>query len=168
MGTVAVVLALLWAFGGDLDPAPEEEGLTADEADVSDDTGSDDAGGDSAEDGDDGDSGDTEPPGEPVEAPPELRQNVGILNATSVQGLASRAQERFESGGWVVPAIGSYSQSIDTSTIYYPSGMEESAEALQAQFPEITRIEPTIPGLAQDRLVVILAQDYADAVGDTG
>jgi hypothetical protein len=168
VGTVAVVLALLWAFGGDLDPESGEEDLAAEEADASDPESEPDADSDDGTVDGDEEAGSEEPPGEPVEAPPELRQNVGILNATAVQGLASRAQERFQSGGWTVPAIGSYSQPVDTSTIYYPPDMEESAEALRAQFPEITRSEPTIPGLARDRLVVILAQDYADAVGDTG
>jgi hypothetical protein len=164
-GTIAVVMALLWAFGDNLDAEPEE-GLAAEDSELTDDVGDSDE--DTNDDESEADADQDEPPGDPVIAPPELRETVGILNATSVSGLATRAKERFEAGGWSVPAVGDYSQQVEASTIYYPPGMEDSAEALRAQFPEIRRIEQTIPGLAQDRLVVILAQDYADAVGDTG
>jgi hypothetical protein len=51
--------------------------------------------------------------------------------------------------------------------VYYPPELEESAEALQAQFPEIVRTAPTESGLAQDRLVVILGHDYAEAIGES-
>jgi hypothetical protein len=163
-GTVVVVMALLWAFGDNLDSEPEE-GLAAEDSEFTDDLDdSDESTNDEAE----ADADQDEPPGDPVTAPPELRETVGILNATSVSGLATRAKERFEAGGWSVPAVGDYSQQVEASTIYYPPGLEDSAAALRGQFPEIRRIEPTIPGLAQDRLIVILAQDYADAVGDTG
>lgn len=175
VGTVAVVLALLWAFGGDLESGDDTGDVAAGESDFDDaDEGGSAEGDDGSDgDGDDGDDGGgddstTEPPADPVTAPPELRQPLGILNATSIGGLASRAQVRFQEGGWTVPAIGDYSQSIAATTVYYPSGLEESAAALQAQFPEIQRIEPTVPGLAQDRLIVVLAQDYADAVDDAG
>jgi hypothetical protein len=173
VGTVAVVFGLLWAFGSDIDPNETAEDPAAEAEDLPEEV---------ATDGDAGDEGvgengegtetetpteETEAPAEPVTAPPELRTPVGILNATSVSGLAARAQERFEDGGWSVPAIDSTSREIEATTVYYPSGLEESAEALQAQFPELVRIAPTEPGLAQDRLVVILGDDYAEAAGET-
>ena len=164
VGTIAVVLALLWAFGGDVDSDGDDGDPVAGETEL--------PAGDDDSDDDDVSDDEAEPeatePAAPVSAPAELRQPVGILNATSVSGLATRAQVRFQEAGWSVPAVGDYSQSIEATTVYYPSGLEESAEALRAQFPEITRAEPTIPGLAQDRLIVILSQDYADAVGDSG
>lgn len=162
VGTVAVVLALLWAFGGDLESDPEQEDVAAAEESGS----GDDPSETDEEAGGEDDGGATEPPPEPVTAPPELRLPVGILNATAVPGLAGRAQARLQDGGWTVPAIGDYSQGVEASTVFFPPGMEESAEALRAQFPEIARVEPTIAGLAQDRLIVILGDDYADAVDD--
>jgi hypothetical protein len=175
VGTVAVVLGLLWAFGSDIDPDQTADDPVAEDGDLSDDGAADEPAGEDEEAG--GESGegtepeapteDPESPAEPVTAPPDVRTPVGVLNATSVSGLAARAQERFEDGGWSVPAIDSTSREIEATTVYYPSGLEESAEALQAQFPEIARTAPTEPGLAQDRLVVILGDDYAEAVGDT-
>ncbi len=181
VGTVAVVLALFWAFGSDIDPNRTDDDLAAEDGDLPD---------DGAAAGDDGDGADdesgehtgedtsdepepetptdeAEPPSDPVTAPPELRIPVGILNGTSIGGLAARAQERFQDGGWDVPAIDSTSREIEATTVYYPSGLEESAEALRAQFPEITRTAPTEGGLAQDRLVVILMDDYAEAMGES-
>ena len=170
VGTVAVVLALLWAFGSDIDPGRSDDDLVAEDGEPADA----DAGTDEAAESEAGDETETEPPDEeteppadPVTAPPELRTPVGILNGTSITGLAGSAQERLEEGGWSVPAIDTTSREIEATTVYYPPGLEESAEALQAQFPEIARTAPTEPGLAQDRLVVILAQDYAEAMGQT-
>ncbi len=169
VGTVAVVLGLLWAFGSDIDPSLTADDPVAEEGDQPDDDAA------AQEDGEPEEGEDvatatpteeTEPPAEPVTAPPELRTAVGILNATSITGLAARAQERLEEGGWSVPAIDSTSREIEATTVYYPAGLEESAEALRAQFPEIARTAPTEPGLAQDRLVVILAEDYVAAIGE--
>jgi len=101
-------------------------------------------------------------------APPELRSDVGILNATDVSGLAHAAREALEAGGWRVPATDTYSGDIEVTTVYYPPGEQESAQALAAQFPEIKAVEPTIEGLTSIRLVLILADDYAEAVGAGG
>jgi hypothetical protein len=176
VGTVAVVLALLWAFGSDIDPDSSDEDPVAEDGDLPDDGADEDS--DDTGDGEDGEPDEpaedepteqSESPAEPVTAPPELRTQVGILNATAIAGLAARAQERFEEGGWSVPAIDSTSRDVDATTVYYPTeDLMASAEALAAQFPEIVQVEPTVTGLAQDRLVVILGPDYAEAVGDTG
>lgn len=175
VGTVAVVLALLWAFGSDLDPGRSDDDLVADDSGVEEEaegaTGGETeppaGGSESPSEETEAPSEETEPPADPVTAAPELRTPVGILNGTSITGLAGRAQERLEDGGWPVPAIDTTSRQIDATTVYYPPGLEESAEALLAQFPEIVRMAPTEPGLAQDRLVVILAPDYAEAMGET-
>ena len=66
-----------------------------------------------------------------------------------------------------MPATDTYTDDIAVTTVYYPPGAEESAQALAAQFPEIQAVEPTIPGLTSSRLVLILADDYAEAV-ETG
>jgi hypothetical protein len=194
VGTVAVVIGLLFLFGDDGsggsddatagDDAAEGDEALADEenpdgesataepdADPTGDgaeTGDGDSSGESDEGGDGQDS--DGPPPTPVEAPAELRTPVGILNSTDVAGLAAGAQERFIDGGWDVPVTTNYSGDVDGTTAYYPSDdLQESAEALQAQFPEIRFVEPTPSGsnLARDRILVILADDYADAVGTT-
>lgn len=169
VGTIGVVAGLLWLFGGELEPRDPEDDVpveSAEEAEVDEDVNDEGAEPDEAEP-----TGEAEPPTEPadpVTAPPELREIVGILNGTSITGLAGRAQERFQAGGWTVPAIDTTSREVAETTVYYPEGMEESARALMAQFPEIAEAEPTAPGLAADRLIVILADDYAEATGETG
>jgi LytR cell envelope-related transcriptional attenuator len=154
LGTVAVVFGLLTIFGNVDTPA----------------------GGDNAAAGTgtpapttsaDGTASAQQTPAEPVTAPPELRSEVGILNATDVDGLAGQAQEALEDGGWSVPATDTYSGDIEVTTVYYPPDEAESARALAAQFPEIRAVEPTIEGLTSSRLVLVLADDYAEAVGAT-
>lgn len=110
-------------------------------------------------------TGDTEPPDAPVTAPPQVREQVGIANQTSVDGLAESARKRLEAGGWEVPAVSSFHGSVPETTVYYPDGMRAAAEALSAQFPEIGRIQPTFEGLNPTRLVVVLVEDYLDEVG---
>jgi hypothetical protein len=108
------------------------------------------------------------PPPTPVTAPPDLRGPVGILNGTDVTGLARSAQERLEAGGWEVPVIDTYSQGLATTTVFYPDGLQESAEALADQFPEITQVEPTIPNLTTQWLVLVVGDDYVEAVENPG
>jgi hypothetical protein len=202
---VAVVLGLLWLFGGEVndstpddvaaagnDPGPGNDGADA--------TGS---GGGSTSSGQpsghsgeptsgptDGDTASPEPSDgftspEPTDsfssaptdssspgpdssattAPPQLRAPVGIVNQTSVNGLAEYAQQRLEDGGWDVPAIGVFDGVVPETTVYYPEGMREAAQALAAQFPEIGRIQPTFEGLNPNRLVLVIVDDYVNEVG---
>lgn len=168
-GTIAVVLALLWAFGDEGAPASEEgetvaEGEQPEEAGATDEDAAADA---EADDQATATPEATEPASEPETAPPELRSPVGILNATSVPGLAAEAQQLLEQGGWEVPAIANYSGELTETTIYYPDeSLLESAEALAAQFPEIGAVEPTIAGLARNRLVLIVTSDWAETHGN--
>ncbi len=157
LGTVAVVAGLLVLFGEDGDSADDAETVAE-----STQTSSPDPSAGAATPPTDG------PPPTPVTAPPELRGRVGILNATDVTGLASSAQERLEAGGWEVPVIDTYSQSLATTTVFYPDGMQESAEALAAQFPEITQVEPTTASLTTQWLVLVVGDDYVEAVENTG
>ena len=155
-GTVAVVFGLLAVFGNDGEPAGGDDAAAAGSCTPS------------ASSSADGTAPAQETPATPVTAPPELRAEVGILNATDVPGLAAQAQETLEDGGWPVPATDTYSGEVAVTTVYYPPGEQESARALAAQFPEITAVEPTIEGLTSIRLVLVLADDYAEAVGSGG
>lgn len=158
VGTVAVVLGLLVLTGG------QAEDSTPD--DVAADVGPEDPAATSTE------PPPTETPSTPAEPPPppeetgpvtaapEVREPVGILNQTSINGLAAGAKERLEAGGWEVPSTGDFTGTVPETTVYYPDGMKAAAEALSAQFPEIGRIQPSFDGLNQSRLVVILVEDY--------
>jgi hypothetical protein len=154
LGTVAVVFGLLTVFGNDGAPAGGDDAAAG-------------TGTPAPTESANGTASTVTTPA-PVTAPPELRAEVGILNATEVDGLADQASEALEAGGWTVPATDSYSGEIDVTTVYFPPGMEESARALAAQFPEIKAVEPTIEGLTSVRLVLIVADDYAEAVGAIG
>lgn len=154
LGTVAVVAGLLVFFGGDVEPSSPDDAAADVNTPAPTETG-------------------TPPPGEtapaaPVTAPAELREEVAILNGTDVTGVAAEAQQQLEAGGWTVPAIDTYTGDITETTVFYPDGMQDSAEALAAQFPvEIARVAPTIAGLTTQRLVLIVAEDYVEAIGAT-
>ncbi len=156
LGTVAVVIGLLMVFGNDGAPAGDDNAAAAGSGTPVPTTSA------------DGTAPAEETPAAPVTAPPELRREVGILNATDVNGLASQARELLEKGGWEVPAVDTYSGDMGVTTVFYPPGEQESAQALAAQFPEIRAVEPTIPGLTSIRLVLILADDFTEAVDTTG
>ncbi|NED95589.1 LytR C-terminal domain-containing protein [Phytoactinopolyspora alkaliphila] len=182
VGTVGVVLALLVVFGDNTGDGAGEDVVASDdngapEDDTGEESGTDEPGADETEptdeatgepDGDadeDGEDGGTDEPGtEPTPAPPELRTPLGIANQTSVEGLELQARDRIEAGGWEVEATSGFNGSVPETTVYYPPGLEESAQALARQFPEIGRVEETFDGLNPTRLVVVLVEDYIDEV----
>lgn len=177
VGVVAVVLVLLWQFGDDTGGGSSGDDVAA--------SGDDGAGEEPAEEPpptqDPSEAPTGDPTGDPTEAPTdaptdqptegetapeELREPIGVLNQTSVSGLAEFASERLTDGGWEVAAVGSFTGNVPETTVYFPEGMEESAEALMAQFPEIGRIMPTVEPFNDTRLVVVLVEDFVDEVGE--
>ncbi|PSL02524.1 LytR cell envelope-related transcriptional attenuator [Haloactinopolyspora alba] len=179
LGTVAVVLGLLWVFDGDVtdstpdDVAADGGGGPAEGGDAGGEAGtSTPSPSDGASAGADGSTGGpgggepTEPVDSPSTAPEELREPVGIANQTDVEGLEEYARDRLQDGGWEVPAVSGFEGNVPETTVYYPEGQEEAAEALSAQFPEVGRIRPTFDGVNQTRLVIVLVDDYVDEVGE--
>jgi hypothetical protein len=93
-----------------------------------------------------------------------------VLNNTTVQGLAEQAAHRFESGGWTVTSFGNYQNEIASTCAYFdPSyaGAKAAAEALQRQYPTITRVQPRFAPdgvsepLPDAPVVVVLTPDYS-------
>lgn len=179
VGIVGVVVALLVLFGdktgdgnGDDVAAGADNGAGAEldgtppPTDQPDSTPSDGTEDSSDETGDGDDPSDDETDTSPTPAPPELRTPVGIANQTSVDGLELRAQERLEAGGWEVAATSPFDGNVSETTVYYPPGLQASAEALARQFPEIGRVQETVESLNQTRLVVVLVDDYIDVVDE--
>jgi hypothetical protein len=89
-----------------------------------------------------------------------------VLNNTTVQGLAQRAAQRFESGGWTVTSYDNYQNDILSTCAYYdPSvpGAQAAAEALQQQYPMIKRVKPRFTDLPAGPIVVVLTPDYSES-----
>jgi hypothetical protein len=87
-----------------------------------------------------------------------------VLNNTTVNGLAAQAAQRFESGGWTVTRYGNLTNDILSTCAYYdPTNpqAQAAAEALQAQFPTIKRVEPKFVGLPDGPVVVVLTPGYS-------
>ena len=86
-----------------------------------------------------------------------------VLNNTTVSGLAKTAATRFEQGGWTVTSSGNFSNNIISTCAYYDpdtTGAKAAAEALQAQYPTIKRVEPKFAELPSGPVVVVLTPDY--------
>lgn len=166
VGTVAVVLALLWYFGDDVeDSGPDDvaAGDTAGEEPPATEPPATEP--PATEPPTDAPTDDpTEDPGEPVTADPDVVEPLGVLNQTGEPGIEEQASERFQDGGWEVAAMSEFTGTVPETTVYVPEGMEEAAEALAEQFPEIGRIRPTVEPFNDTRLVVVLAEDYLDEV----
>lgn len=158
VGTVAVVVALLVVIGGDIksddsDGLPGGDDIVAAETETPPATPA---------------STQTPEPAGPQTASPEQREPVRVLNATSVTGLARRTADRLRAGGWEVTSIGDYSSKEEVTTVHYPEGFEEAAEALRAQFPEIAEVAPRTGRMRSDQLTLVLGSDYAEATEASG
>jgi hypothetical protein len=89
-----------------------------------------------------------------------------VLNNTTTSGLAQQAAARFTAGGWTVTKYDNYTNDILSTCAYYDpavSGAQESALALQAQYPTIKRVVPQFASLASynSPIVVVLTPGYS-------
>ena len=93
----------------------------------------------------------------------DAKEPLIVLNNTTTTGLAAGAEARFEAGGWTVTHIGTIKNDILSTCAYYdPSepGAQAAAEALQAQFPNVKRVQPRFAELPSGPIVVVLTWDY--------
>lgn len=94
--------------------------------------------------------------------PPKLP--LVVLNNTTVTGLAARASQEFQAGGWTVTSFGNYQNDILSTAAYYDPSVpnaRQSATALQAQFPAIKRVVARFAELPAGPIVVVLTPDFA-------
>jgi hypothetical protein len=87
-----------------------------------------------------------------------------VLNNSTVTGLAARAAQQFEQGGWTVTNYDNLQNDIISTCAYYdPSApnARAAAKALQRQFPGIDRVKPKFPELPSGPIVVVLTGDYS-------
>jgi hypothetical protein len=87
-----------------------------------------------------------------------------VLNNTTISGLAERASQQFEDGGWTVTKYDNYQNNILSTCAYYDTsvpGAKQAALALQHQFPAIKRVKPKFEPLPAGPIVVILTPDFA-------
>jgi hypothetical protein len=93
-----------------------------------------------------------------------------VLNDSPAAGLAEQAANRFQAGGWTITMWGNYQNDISSTCAYYDpnaAGAKAAAEALQAQFPTIKRVEPRFTPdagaqpLPAGPVVVVLTADYS-------
>jgi hypothetical protein len=87
---------------------------------------------------------------------------VYVLNQTTRDGLAAEVAEDIESAGWSVSKVSWWRGVVPSTTVYYPPGYEEAAQALSAAFPAIGRVRPRVAPMPDDALTVILCKEYPE------
>ena len=85
---------------------------------------------------------------------------VVVLNGSGRSGLGARVAKDLRDAGWTVAAVGNFHGSVPSTTIYYPPGHADDANALAAQLPGSDRIKPRFGNLSQTRLTVVLTASY--------
>ncbi|MGN6598981.1 MAG: LytR C-terminal domain-containing protein [Actinomycetes bacterium] len=79
-----------------------------------------------------------------------------MLNQTSTSGLAARYASRIRSLGWSVSGTGNFSGGVPSTTVYYPPGMSQQAQALAAALG-VSRVRSAFSVISCSSLTVILA-----------
>jgi hypothetical protein len=88
-------------------------------------------------------------------AAPKRTTPVSVFNATEISGLAARTLDQVVAFGWPRGVSGNWQDSISETTVYYPPGAEDEGHLL-AEDLGITRVQPNLPGMKPDRLVIVL------------
>jgi hypothetical protein len=85
---------------------------------------------------------------------------VVVLNGTDRGGLGGRVADRLRGRGWDVQVIGNFRGDITTTTVHYPDGERDAAEALAGALPGEPRVRERFGNLSRTRLTVVVADDY--------
>jgi len=85
---------------------------------------------------------------------------ITVLNGAGRSGLAGRTRTQVIAAGWKVVKIGNAAIN-KKSTIFYESGFEKEALALQEKFPGFTVVKPADNSIAPGaNLTLVLGSDY--------
>lgn len=101
------------------------------------------------------------PVAEPVPVAPSVVVPVTVLNNSRITGLADRGAVQFEAAGWPVAETGNYRGRIRATTVYYPAGLEASAQEFASRFPAVERTLPRPENLPGSGLTVVLTRDFS-------
>jgi hypothetical protein len=86
--------------------------------------------------------------------------DVVVLNATSRVGLGGRLASRLRGVGWEVPVIRNFEGELAATTVYYPAGKRDAAEAVARDVPGGARVAERFGNLSRTRLTVVIGEDY--------
>lgn len=85
---------------------------------------------------------------------------VVVFNNSNVKGLAGRTADRAHTAGWKVVGEDNWYGTISSSTVYFPPTMRRAARVL-AHDLGITRVQPAVAPMSDQKLTVILTADYS-------
>jgi hypothetical protein len=92
--------------------------------------------------------------------PAVAKAPVTVLNNSRRTGLASRAADQLNNGGWRIAEVGNFTGRIPVSTVYYAPGQQAVAQRLAHQFPAIQRVHPRFSGLPGSGLTLVVTREW--------
>ena len=92
--------------------------------------------------------------------PADFAVEVVVLNQTARAGLAGQVATRLRGQGWTVPAVGNFRGTVPATTVYYPPGQEDAAQAAAESLPTTPRTRPRFGNLSTTRLTVVVTDSY--------
>jgi LytR cell envelope-related transcriptional attenuator len=99
-------------------------------------------------------------PAAPAEVAEKPDIGVVVLNQSTREGLASEVAGQLRAAGWQVADVGNWQGSVPETTVYYPIGFSNAAEALAADLEGVDRTRPRQVNMRSGMLTVILHQSY--------
>jgi hypothetical protein len=85
---------------------------------------------------------------------------VVVLNQTARAGLAGLVADVLRRDGWTVPAVGNFHGTVPATTVYYPDGAQDAAQAAAESLPTTARTRPRFGNLSTTRLTVVVTDSY--------
>jgi hypothetical protein len=83
-----------------------------------------------------------------------------VLNETTRGGLAAAVAARLRTKGWSVIGVGNFRGAVPATTVYYPEGHADAAQAAAKSLPTPARIRPRFGNLSTTRLTVVVTSNY--------
>jgi hypothetical protein len=103
------------------------------------------------------------PPSPVKRARPAVKRaayQVVVFNNSNIKGLAARTADRAHTAGWKVVGEDNWYGTISSSTVYFPPPMRRAARLL-AHDLGISRVQPAVAPMSDQKLTVILTADYS-------
>jgi hypothetical protein len=96
----------------------------------------------------------------PARSPAAREVEVVVLNQSGRAGLAGQVADVLRGDGWTVPAVGNFRGIVPATTVYYPPGTQDAAQAAAESLPTTPRIRPRFGNLSTSRLTVVVTDSY--------
>ncbi len=81
---------------------------------------------------------------------------VDVLNQSAGGNAAARTADRLRAAGWRIGRVDDFRGNVSMTTVYYPPGLTEAAQAVAADMPGQPRVIERFSTISNKRVTVIL------------